>query len=1024
MKSKTSFPHPVWKKAVLASADPARAEHFLRELLVTPASSALRTAAPEDIRILCALFSGSQALSEQLVARPEWLSLLTPEHLQHPRRDQGLRSELHRFVQPRLDPLDWAGALDEIRRFKQRELLRVAARDLARLSTAAEIIRELSDIADVCLAAVFNVGWLQLAERFGRPFHQDAEGAWRPTGFSVFGLGKLGGQELNYSSDVDVIFVYDEEGGVFREPPASRKPPKPVMTNHQFFTRLAEAFIAEVSRFSSDGMLYRIDLRLRPEGDSGPLVRSLASYENYYSQWGQTWERMMLIKARCVAGSTTLAGEFLEMVQPFRYPRSLTEHALGEMAAMKQRIEQEVVRSGELDRNVKLGRGGIREIEFAVQALQMLHGGRNPFLHGSQTLPMLDKLVQYKLLSAAEAKALRQAYCFLRDVEHRLQMDQNRQTHTIPVERATRERLAQLMGCRGWKEFESVRAEHAAQVRTIYDRLLKVESPGPAALLPREFESAEAEWKKLLPKRSFRDADKAFRLLKEFALGPGYGHISARTTELAWRLIPKFLALCPTRTSAEEAGFEVPAEEEQWLGTDRLPPRLSDPDRVLARLDRFVSAYGARATLYEVWASNPSLFTLLLLLFDRSEFLAELAIRVPDMVEELMLSGHLRRRKTAAEILKEMQLGREDEDQLLWLRRYHKSEFMRIGLRHILGLADHEQNFEELSALAEACLQYALEIALRKRRRKSPPFVIIGLGKLGGREIDYGSDLDIVFVAPPGTKNLPELQKVAIEIIESLSSPTEFGVAFHLDARLRPDGEKGLLVNTLDAFEDYYRRRAMLWEIQSLTRLRPIAGDLALGERFVQLAAALTNFSAENVAADFVVPGRKDPPAKRVSRAGKVVQRSGLQCYTPTWKREIHQMRRRIENERTPPGQDALAFKTGTGGLMDAEFMAQALCMEHGWQEAHTLRALEQARSERALAEDDATKLIENYRQLRRMEAILRRWSYEGEALLPDDPAPLYRVAVRCGWRNADEFMKALSAYRKAVRDVYAKVFA
>ena len=218
------------------------------------------------------------------------------------------------------------------------------------------------------------------------------------------------------------------------------------MTSHQFFNRLGESFIAEVGRLGPEGSLYRIDLRLRPEGDSGPLSRSVGGYENYYVQWGQTWERMMLIKARGVAGSERLAAEFLEMIQPFRYPRSVSESVLVEIGAMKDRIETEVVKTGELERNVKLGRGGIREIEFVVQALQLLHGGRQPFLQGAQTLPGLEKLAQYDLIPGEVSRSLRDAYCFLRDVEHRLQMENDRQTHTIPADKPAQERLARLMG--------------------------------------------------------------------------------------------------------------------------------------------------------------------------------------------------------------------------------------------------------------------------------------------------------------------------------------------------------------------------------------------------------------------------------------------------------------------------------------------------------------------------------------------------------------------------------------------------
>ena len=257
--------------------------------------------------------------------------------------------------------------------------------------------------------------------------------------------------------------------------------------------------------------------------------------------------------------------------------------------------------------------------------------------------------------------------------------------------------------------------------------------------------------------------------------------------------------------------------------------RFPIPDRVVTRLDSFISAYGARATLFELWNRNPAIFELLVLLFDRSEFLAELAIRTPDLVDELVISGRLRQRKTAEETLRDLRHGLGDEDQQLWLRRYHQAELMRIGLRDILGLADFEQYLTELSGLADACLQYALEVVMRKHKLKTPPFVIIGLGKLGGAEIDYGSDLDIIFVADPKAKNLPALGRLALEVLDLVSARTEQGVVFRTDARLRPDGEKGLLVNTLSAYEDYYRQRAQLWEIQSLTRTRPVAGDLKLG---------------------------------------------------------------------------------------------------------------------------------------------------------------------------------------------------
>jgi glutamate-ammonia-ligase adenylyltransferase len=283
---------------------------------------------------------------------------------------------------------------------------------------------------------------------------------------------------------------------------------------------------------------------------------------------------------------------------------------------------------------------------------------------------------------------------------------------------------------------------------------------------------------------------------------------------------------------------------------------------------------------------------------------------------------------------------------------------------------------------------------MKKSRLKQPPFVIVGLGKLGGAEIDYGSDLDIFFVADAPAGKLNTLAKLAVQMMDLISHRTEQGIVFHTDARLRPDGEKGPLVCTLKGIEDYYRQRAQLWEIQSLTRTRPVAGDVELGGRFQSLAAKLSDFRQADGA---------------------------LAARSPDWKQKIHQMRLRIEKERTPHGKDDLAIKTGVGGLVDAEFVAQALCLEHGWQEANTLRALEKGRAAGALPE--AEGLIQNYRRLRRVEGILRRWSYEGETVLPDDPAPYYRVSVRCGFPSPEAFRAALGEWRGAIRAVYRKVF-
>lgn len=971
-----------WDSAVKSCADPARAQKYGSQFAALRPDY-LKSITPEQAGILAALFSGSKALSELLLSRSEWVDVIDFSLLQNSRRKEGLQRDVAAFAKSGLQNKDYAVVLRQLREFKQREMLRIAARDLGRLGNVPEITEEISNVADVCLHTVYQVALKQLREKFGTPFALDPiTEKWIESSFCVLGMGKLGGQELNYSSDIDVLFVYSGEGETFKSKPT--KGSKGKLPNHLFYAKLAEAIIAECTRMTGEGFLFRIDMRLRPEGKTAPLAKSITSYETYYAQWGQTWERMMLIKARCVAGDQALGAEFMEMIQPFRYPRAISEQVPREVAEMKQRIENEVIRSGELERNVKLGRGGIREIEFTVQTQQVLHAGRMPFLQGSKTLPALDKLRDYNLLEAAEVTVLNQAYCFLRDIEHRLQMEDNRQTHTLPVSSEARTRIARLMGFATSAAFEKELKRTTDAVRKVYDRFIGAGSPAGRGgkkdfSLPSDVAAGADEWKAILEKHSFRDPAHCLRLVQEFVHGPGFGHRSSRTVDHALHLLERILELCPRRDE------KTPPE-----------PFLSDPDRVLARLDSFVSSYGAQSMLYDAWVSNPSLFKLLLLAFDRSEFLAELAIRVPDLIDEIEQSGQLRRQRTAEQVLNDLRHGQNEQDQSRWLRRYYQAEQMRIGLRDILDLADPGQTQAELSALADAYVTYALEAVLRRNRLKKPPFAIVGLGKLGGRELIYGSDLDIIFVADDKARNLAALQKFAVELMELLSKRTEDGATFETDARLRPDGEKGLLVNTLGAYGDYYQRRALLWEIQSLSRFRPICGDPDILQRFRSMALAKINFH-----------DRKELP----------------RAFSADWKQEIHRMRMRIENERTPAGQGRLAIKTGRGGLMDVEFIAQALCLENGWHEPNTLLAVARATERGVMTKRSGNTLAEKYRKLMQIERILRRWSFQPESVLPVDPAPFYRVAVRCGYKTSAAFEKAVHEIREEIRAEYLKVF-
>lgn len=972
------MPAPDWSGLAAASLAPDRVRHLLEEWRRLPSVGAwLGTVRPAAARALVEVLGASEHLTGLLRRHPGWLALcFSREALAGPRPRDLLRREIGTMLDAALAEADHARALRELRLLRQREHVRIAARDLSRLATLEETTRQLSDVADLCLAGALRVVRARIASMHGEPYEETGDGGWRPTLFCVLGLGKLGGQELNYSSDVDLMLVYGDEGRVFRNPPVPGRPaPSGGMANHQFFRRLAEALVAEVSATTPEGQLFRVDLRLRPEGSAGPLARSLDGHENYYAQWGQTWERLMLIKARPVAGDRALAAEFLEMVQPFRFPRTLAERLVEEIAAAKRRLEDEKS-EGDARRDVKRGRGGIREVEFVVQSLQLLNGGRLPFLQDTGTLPSLEKLAEYDLLSREEARVLADAYRFWRDVEHRLQAEHYRQTHAIPDSPAGLGRIARLMGCRTPAEFLAQRDAHADAVRAVYDKFLGNRG-GPAAGtgLPGDFDSDAAGWLALLAAHWFEDPARAARRVRELLQGPGWSHQSARTGTLAGGVLVHLLSLCPGSRFPRPPG-------------SRVRGVLSDPDRVLNCVDRYVEAYGSRTPLYEAWAGQPQYFELLAWLFDRSEALGEVAIRSPDLVEELMLSGRLRRTTTAAEAVADLRHGSGDSDQTLWIRRYQQAELLRIGLRLILGYADAPESGAELTALADGCVAYALEVVQRRHHLAEAPFAVMALGSHGGGELCHGSDLDLVLVAPDDAPDLPGLKPLAAEFLQLLTTRTDLGRAYEVDTRLRPDGEEGLLVNTAGAHAEYHRRRAQLWEIQALTRRRFVAGNPVARDAFESAAAAVTDFSRGN---------------------------PGVAAWTPDWREAVGRMRDRIVRERTAAGLDAVSFKTGAGGLVAAQFRAQEWCLANGWHEPNTRQALARGVGRRKAGAKAGKALLAGYDELRRVEAILRCWSGAADDVLPVQAPALGRVAVRCGFGDAEALLAALAAARKAI---------
>src|SRR6266403_1649046 len=535
-----------------------------------------------------------------------------------------------------------AGNFGALRFWKGREMARVALRELATVAPLEETTAELSRVAEICIRRVFEHWNAELQSRYGSP----------STEFAILALGKLGGGELNHSSDVDLLFLYSDEGQL-----------TPHISYHQFFNRLGNKILETFSKPHPAGSLFRADLRLRPEGSAGPLARSLESMENYYAGFGETWERIALIKARGIAGSRELAYEFLRQHQPFIYPHSPTPDLLDEVAKIKRRIEREALGTDELDRDVKLGRGGIREVEFVVQTLQFIHGGRHAFLQETSTMKALRALAELELIPQKEVVDLDRGYRFLRQVEHRLQIEAEQQTHTAPRDPVTLTRLARSLGLDSANEFSAALKKTMQNVRSIFDRVI-LSAPAEGALPDLKL---------------FKDEKSAARSLADLLKPTSASHVAPRTKQVFAKLRPALL--------------------EQMAKT-------ADPDAVLNQIVRFVEAYGLRGLLFELLATNPTLLELVVKLLDRSRFAGDLLIRRPQLLEEITRDKSFNQPRTIGEHLVRLETFGASARNLDPVRAYRQRQTLRIIMRDVLGVAEASVIFAELSELAESCLTF------------------------------------------------------------------------------------------------------------------------------------------------------------------------------------------------------------------------------------------------------------------------------------------------------------------------------
>ncbi|MFQ5883313.1 MAG: bifunctional [glutamate--ammonia ligase]-adenylyl-L-tyrosine phosphorylase/[glutamate--ammonia-ligase] adenylyltransferase, partial [Candidatus Methylomirabilales bacterium] len=972
-------------------------ERFFGEVIDRGFLLGLLQESRKSLDLLLTVFGSSQYLSDVLLRYPqlfEWL--LEPGVLRLPMQKADLARELASMTE-RLPNVErkW----DVLRRFKVREILRIALQDLLGNQDLAGITQELSRLAEVILQRAYEICHKELTRRFGRPQVLGPAGRAQDCAFCILGMGKLGGEELNYSSDIDILFVYKAEGETTGVPDRANIREGRI-SNHEYFAKLAEMIVRAIGTVTPDGSVFRVDTRLRPGGRQGDLCLSLQGYETYYESWGQTWERQALIKARPVAGDEGLGRRFLQMVTPFIYRKYVDQTAVQEVRAMKARIEQSLRQDRKLTRDVKRGFGGIREIEFVVQAFQLLHGGRDSWIREAHTLRALHRLAERRYLSGEDYTALVKAYVFLRTVEHRLQILHHRQTHTLPEDQRQLFHLARRSGYHSRISAEPVEdflrdyRAHTHAVRRVYDALLS-EREAPAAVVERDeialfFEGAvpAKEIRERLQEVGFEDLERAYRNFQLLRDGPPFAHYSKAGRWALAHVAPHLM----------KALRDTP-----------------DPDMALNHFERLVAAMGAQGVFLSILAEKPEALSILFRLFGVSDFLARTLIQHPEIIDLFLDPAGLIHRRSRGELLQGLREALRapppGSGKLDALRRFKKVEELGIGAWDVLGEGDLTDTQAELTLLAEVCLTGALELAWEEvgpRYHVVEPtgFAIVGLGKLGGAEMNYSSDLDLAFVyddrirwTEPSTSAIEFFSKLADRVTKNLTVITREGSTYRVDSRLRPGGSKGPLAQSVAAFRDHFDRLAESWERQAYIKARVVAGDERLAETLLGLVQAFV----------YEQPAPSD-----------LGQR-------------IDAMRYRMEGERVKRGA-GLHLKLGSGGMVEVEFIVQYLQLLHGnervaLRERNTLKALDALHSHGLLFAEEYQSLRDSYRFLRMAENRLRIVADLSVNTIPKTPAKLQKLARRLGYVPSgdippgERFLQDFAAHTSRVHAIYEQVF-
>ena len=832
-------------------------------------------------------------------AQPERYAMLCT-HLCQPWDRAQLQAQLDQF-----NISDEVSLKHALRQLRQTVLLRLIVRDLTGLADLKEVTSTATQLAEfsACHALDYLSRW-------------SGDPAAPTQKLIVVGMGKLGGAELNVSSDIDLIIVYPEEG----ETKGAQ-----ATTYHEYFTRLAKKLIAALGEITADGFVFRVDMRLRPHGESGALVSSFASLENYLATQGREWERYAWIKGRVICGER--GAELMTLVRPFVFRKYLDFGAFASMRELHAQIRADAVRR-ELASNIKLGAGGIREIEFIAQVFQLIRGGKLPELQIRPTLAVLEQLRTRHLLPEQAVTELREAYIFLRNLEHRLQYLDDAQTQTLPGSEPDRSLIAEAMGFAAYDDFLRALDAHRTRVTRHFDQVFAAphshqESHPLAWLWQLAPNTADAQQQ--LTQLGYKEPVASWQTLQGIKL-------SNRYTQLASTSRTRFDALIPPLI--------------------QVASKFTNPDETLQRILQLLDSIGRRESYLALLVEYPQTLVQLAKLCSASPWAAQYLARQPILLDELLDPRLL----SAAPDWPALQIdlvsaltraGGDAEQQMDILRHFKHSQTFRLLAQDLADMLPLEKLSDHLSALADLILNEVLKLCwqgLKNRQRDAPQFAIIGYGKLGGRELGYASDLDIIFLYDDNATEASEIYaRLAQRINTWLCSLTPAGVLYETDLRLRPDGSAGLLVSSIEAFEQYQKNKAWTWEHQALTRARWVAGDAEIGKGFERIRCE-------------VLKQARDMTSLRL---------------------DILQMRKKMLAAH-PNTSGLFDLKHDRGGIIDVEFMMQYLVLAyapiHNELIANTgnLALLETAAQCGLIPSALAQQTQSAYRQYRRLQHSLR----------------------------------------------------